>query len=90
MLLHLGSLATHLKYGMALDFGCGVGRLTQGMLDLVDQRRELHNRSSESEAVRAAQLEQIAQLTQSLQQSEVDRAAQLEVIHEQERQIDEL
>lgn len=61
------------------------GRPMQAMLDLDDQRRELHNRSSESEAVRAAQLDQIGQLTQSLEQWEVDRATQLEVIHEQER-----
>lgn len=33
MLLHLGSLATQLNYGMALDFGCGVGRLTQALAE---------------------------------------------------------
>ncbi|NIN67301.1 MAG: methyltransferase domain-containing protein, partial [Anaerolineae bacterium] len=33
MLLRLQSLGNRLNYGVALDFGCGVGRLTQALAD---------------------------------------------------------
>ena len=56
------------------------GRLVQAMLDLDDQFRE-------SEADRAARLDQINELTRLFRESEADRAARLEVIHEQGRRL---
>jgi 2-polyprenyl-3-methyl-5-hydroxy-6-metoxy-1,4-benzoquinol methylase len=56
------------------------GRLVQAMLDLDDQ-------FCESEADRAARLDQINELTRLFRESEADRAARLEVIHEQGRRL---
>ena len=60
----------------------GAPRIVLGLLDLVLEIDELADRLRESEADRAARLEQIHALTAALRESEADRAARLEQIHE--------
>lgn len=58
------------------------GRLVVALLDLYAEKNTLHGRLQESEADRAARLDQINALSKRLQESELDRAKRLEQIEE--------
>lgn len=66
------------------------GRLIRALFDVDAQRREVAQKLDESEADRAARLENIHNLEKLLVESEADRTAQSQAIEAQERRLHEL